>query len=354
MNEIVIQFIGRRPQPQMVKIGNERENLAQRVMFVLPPDVKGNAVLHLVKGVYADVVTLDETLVFEPTLTQTQYPGNWTAYLEVLGENEMVWKSDVFRMTIAALPDDGQIEKAYPSAFEEAIAAAARLSGLEAEVETLPPGNPATVETRKREDGKEVLVFGIPTGVGAPGKDGEDGKDGNDGFSPIVEITAITGGHRLYITDVNGTRYVDIMDGADGADGFSPTITATAIDGGYQLTITDANGTQTINILNGKDGSGDGTGGGSGADGYSPTITVSEITGGHRLTLTDVNGSRYVDILDGVDGAAGADGAKGEKGDTGPAGPAGYSPVRGTDYWTAADIAEIKAYVDTAILGGEW
>jgi len=29
-------------------------------------------------------------------------------------------------------------------------------------------------------------------------------------------------------------------------------------------------------------------------------------------------------------------------------------PVRGTDYWTAADIAEIKGYVDEAILNGAW
>lgn len=32
----------------------------------------------------------------------------------------------------------------------------------------------------------------------------------------------------------------------------------------------------------------------------------------------------------------------------------GYTPVRGTDYWTDADKAEIKAYVDDAILGGAW
>lgn len=32
----------------------------------------------------------------------------------------------------------------------------------------------------------------------------------------------------------------------------------------------------------------------------------------------------------------------------------GKTPVRGTDYWTAADIAEIKSYVDNAILGGAW
>lgn len=37
-----------------------------------------------------------------------------------------------------------------------------------------------------------------------------------------------------------------------------------------------------------------------------------------------------------------------------PQGPKGATPVRGTDYWTAADIAEIKSYVDEAILGGAW
>ena len=32
----------------------------------------------------------------------------------------------------------------------------------------------------------------------------------------------------------------------------------------------------------------------------------------------------------------------------------GYTPEKGTDYWTDADKAEIKSYVDEAILGGAW
>ena len=32
----------------------------------------------------------------------------------------------------------------------------------------------------------------------------------------------------------------------------------------------------------------------------------------------------------------------------------GYTPIRGVDYWTEEDKAEIKSYVDEAILGGEW
>lgn len=31
-----------------------------------------------------------------------------------------------------------------------------------------------------------------------------------------------------------------------------------------------------------------------------------------------------------------------------------HIPVKGTDYWTEEDKAEIKAYVDEAILGGAW
>lgn len=44
-------------------------------------------------------------------------------------------------------------------------------------------------------------------------------------------------------------------------------------------------------------------------------------------------------------------GPQGEKGDPGAD---GYTPVRGTDYWTEEDIAEIQSYVDNAILNGEW
>lgn len=35
-------------------------------------------------------------------------------------------------------------------------------------------------------------------------------------------------------------------------------------------------------------------------------------------------------------------------------GPQGLTPVRGTDYWTAADISTIKSYVDDVILNGTW
>lgn len=64
--------------------------------------------------------------------------------------------------------------------------------------------------------------------------------------------------------------------------------------------------------------------------------------------------------LDSLVGPPGPSGPQGEKGDPGEPGKNGtngengYTPVRGTDYWTPDDIAEIKSYVDEAILGGAW
>lgn len=37
---------------------------------------------------------------------------------------------------------------------------------------------------------------------------------GPDGISPVIQVTSIQGGHRLTITDINGTQYVDVMDTA--------------------------------------------------------------------------------------------------------------------------------------------
>lgn len=68
----------------------------------------------------------------------------------------------------------------------------------------------------------------------------------------------------------------------------------------------------------------------------------------------------------GEQGPAGPEGPKGDIGEQGSEGPQGmigppgkpgddgYTPQRGVDYWTEADKAEIKGYVDEAILGGAW
>jgi hypothetical protein len=58
---------------------------------------------------------------------------------------------------------------------------------------------------------------------------------------------------------------------------------------------------------------------------------------------------------DGEKGDKGDPGEKGETGEQGPKGDDGYTPVKGTDYWTAADQAQMLADVIAAlpVYGGE-
>lgn len=51
----------------------------------------------------------------------------------------------------------------------------------------------------------------------------------------------------------------------------------------------------------------------------------------------------------GAQGPAGKDGAQGPAGADGKNGTDGKTPIRGTDYWTEADIAAINAYIDAKV-----
>ena len=100
-----------------------------------------------------------------------------------------------------------------------------------------------------------------------------------------------------------------------------------------------------------------------GADG-NPIAIDGSLIDTLEYTPSDVDGGNNVLKVNFVGGASQSfnikNGSKGDKGDTGAAGANGKdgtdgkTPVRGTDYWTASDIAQIKSYVDDAILGGAW
>ena len=100
-------------------------------------------------------------------------------------------------------------------------------------------------------DGTEINLGNIRGADGAKGADGKDGINGKDG--------------------------VNVTDGTNGVDGVSPTVEVTEITGGHTVAITDKNGTKTFDVLDGKDGkdgaSGAGGGGSSSGDVYSTEET---------------------------------------------------------------------------------
>ena len=117
-------------------------------------------------------------------------------------------------------------------------------------------------------NGDSTTTTSIRGGQGAPGQ---------DGFSPIIVVTDITGGHRVSITDAQGTQTFDVPNGQDGV---SPVITVMNIQGGHRVTITDAEhpSGQSFDVLDG--------------DNYVDTK-------GTDIAITYIEGSYYIDADDG-------------------------------------------------------
>ena len=234
------------------------------------------------------------------------------------------------------------------------------------------------------------------------GQSGQKGKDGVDGLTPEIEVvenyTSNTGKSGVLIkvtqpwwgidetgADVVLTNIyeVPIFHGSDGQNAKIAIVNVESLDAGSTpsatVSNTPAGAIITLKIPKGDPGK-DGSNGKDGSDGFSPTVGVSKSGKATTITITDKNGAKSATINDGADGAPGSNGKdathswngtiltitsasgtssanlKGEKGDKGDSikGDDGYSPVRGKDYWTPTDIAEIKSYVDEAILGGAW
>lgn len=152
--------------------------------------------------------------------------------------------------------------------------------GAEAKVEQLEDG--ALVTCKDKSGTTTARIYN-----GEDGQDGQDGADGQDGYTPQKGIDYFDG--------------ADGQDGTDGEDGVSPTITSEAITGGHRLTITDAEGTTTVDVMDGADGQDgqDGTDGADGQDGYSPSASVTKVGSTATITITDKDGTTTASISDG-------------------------------------------------------
>ena len=105
-----------------------------------------------------------------------------------------------------------------------------------------------------------------------------------------------------------------------GDDGFSPTITVEDIEDGHRLTITDKDGTETVDVMDGEQG----PAGPQGEQG--DPFTYDDFTPEQLEALTGPQGPQGEA---GPAGPAGPQGPKGETGDTGPAGATGPAGPQG-------------------------
>lgn len=71
--------------------------------------------------------------------------------------------------------------------------------------------------------------------------------------------------------------------------------------------------------------------GGDGGGGVSPVVTLTKVENGTQITVTDIDGTKSATVYDGKDGAD------------------GKTPVKGTDYFTASDKADMVSQVKSSL-----
>jgi hypothetical protein len=161
-----------------------------------------------------------------------------------------------------------------------------------------------------------------PQGVGIKSVEAEKTST-EDGGTNIIKVT---------LTNDTVSRF-PVKNGSKGPKGDSPVIEFSPMTDGYWISV---DGEDVAFIHHGQDGD-EGNGilsikrtKGNGAAGTTDTYTVT-YTNGLTDTITVYNGKN------------------GTNGSTGPQGPAGYTPVKGKDYFTEADKAEMVAATVAAL-----
>lgn len=121
-------------------------------------------------------------------------------------------------------------------------------------------------------------------------------------ITDVPAVSDVAGSDSVYIRQGDTFRRISVADFLQAlgiTDGVSPTVTVAIISGGHRITITDADGTKTIDVMDGATGA-DGSDGNDGADGgyYTPgrriCICRRFLFGKHRSCPVFVRRGKYL------------------------------------------------------------
>ena len=312
-----------------IPIGRRGENCAACVVFDVSKWVAiyggGNAeLLHRRPGdaaPYPCVLTRDgDTVTWTITSADTDVVGYGEAELRWYA-GETLAKSVIYRTVVRKALDDGAIVDPPDPADDW-------LKQLRDEIATkgMPPGGTAG----------QVLTKISADDYAAEWSDG----GGGPGVSPSARVEKIGSVATITITDKDGTTTASISDGAPGKDGKdgapgAPGAKGDKGDTGEQGPKGDKGDTGEQGPKGDKGDTGEPGAAGAKGDKGDTGATGPQGPKGD----TGATGPQ------GPQGETGPAGATGATGATGPAGADGHTPVKGVDYWTAADKAELVADV---------
>lgn len=152
----------------------------------------------------------------------TAQPGNGCITFEGSNGTRTVTSADLrYRVSANSGTEDGTMPEPGTPAWQELVDAVhtdataaeqAKVDAQEAASEAAASAGNASQSAQEAADSLQELKDSIANG-------NFKGEPGNDGKSPVVTVTDIENGHRVSITDKDGTKTIDVLNGQAGKDG---------------------------------------------------------------------------------------------------------------------------------------
>ena len=182
----------------------------------------------------------------------TAQPGNGCITFEGSDGTKTVTSADLhYRVSANSGTEDGTTPEPGTPAWQQLVdavhtdATAAEQAKADAQTaasEAATSAGNADQSAQEAADSLQELKDGIAAGD-------FKGEPGNDGKSPVVAVTDIENGHRVSITDKDGTKVIDVLNGQTGKTGATPVLTIGTVSSGDKPS-ADITGTPENPVLN--------------------------------------------------------------------------------------------------------
>ena len=182
----------------------------------------------------------------------TAQPGNGCITFEGSDGTKTVTSADLrYRVSANSGTEDGTEPEPGTPAWQQLVdavhtdATAAEQAKTDAQTaaqQAATSAGNADQSAQEAADSLQELKDGIAAGD-------FKGEPGNDGKSPIVTVTDIENGHRVSITDKDGTKTIDVLNGQTGKTGATPVLTIGTVSSGDKPS-ADITGTPENPVLN--------------------------------------------------------------------------------------------------------
>ena len=182
----------------------------------------------------------------------TAQPGSGCVTFEGSDGTKTVTSADLrYRVSVNSGTEDGTEPEPGTPAWQQLVdavhtdATAAEQAKTDAQTaasEAATSAGNADQSAQKAAGSLQELKDGIANGD-------FKGEPGNDGKSPVVAVTDIENGHRVSITDKDGTKVIDVLNGQTGKTGATPVLTIGTVSSGDKPS-ADITGTPENPVLN--------------------------------------------------------------------------------------------------------